>query len=100
MMCLNFEGSDLSLFLGSPAAEAEPLRHHVEASTDEEAGRYLVLFGGCNDCHTPGWDSSNGKLPTSQWLVGNSIGFQGPWGTTYPGNLRLFVQALSENGGG
>jgi mono/diheme cytochrome c family protein len=86
----------LVMFLGSAASAAEPLRHHVEASTDEEAGRYLVLFGGCNDCHTRGWDISNGKLPTSQWLLGNPIGFQGPWGTTYPANLRLFVQTISE----
>jgi hypothetical protein len=25
----------------------------VLATSDIEAGRYLVLVGGCNDCHTP-----------------------------------------------
>ncbi len=86
----------LVMFFVSAASAAEPLRHHVEAPTDVEAGRYLIQFGGCNDCHTPGWDTSNGTLPTSQWLLGNPIGFQGPWGTTYPPNLRLFTQTISE----
>lgn len=70
---------------------------HVQASSPEEAGRYLVKTGGCNDCHTPGWAESNGTLPESEWLVGNTVGFQGPWGTTYPPNLRLFVQNISED---
>lgn len=37
-----------------------------------------------------------GNLPQSQWLLGNAVGFQGPWGTSYPVNLRLYVQDLSE----
>ena len=26
----------------------------------------------------------------------DSLGWQGPWGTTYPPNLRLFFQSMSE----
>jgi mono/diheme cytochrome c family protein len=59
-------------------------------------GRYLVKLGGCNDCHTPGYAEAAGNLPQSQWLVGSAVGFRGPWGTSYPVNLRLFVQNLSE----
>ncbi len=69
---------------------------HVWAPTVTQAGRYLVLAGGCNDCHTPGWERSGGKLPWSQWLTGSPVGFQGPWGTTYAHNLRLLVQHVSE----
>jgi hypothetical protein len=29
-------------------------------------------------------------------LTGNPTGFHGPWGTTYPANLRLVAQQLSE----
>jgi mono/diheme cytochrome c family protein len=61
-----------------------------------ERGRYLVGVGACHDCHTPGFNEALGKVPQSQWLVGNSVGFQGPWGTSYPVNLRLYVQNLSE----
>jgi mono/diheme cytochrome c family protein len=59
-------------------------------------GRYLTKIAGCNDCHTPGYAQTGGKVPEQQWLVGDRLGWRGPWGTTYPANLRLFMQALSE----
>lgn len=52
-------------------------------------GEYLVRITGCNDCHTPGYMDHGGDVPTAQWLTGNTLGFTGPWGTTYPANLRL-----------
>ncbi|MEW5770540.1 MAG: cytochrome C [Pseudomonadota bacterium] len=61
-----------------------------------ERGRYLTQVGGCNDCHTPGYMQNEGKVPEGQWLTGTSLGFQGPWGTTYPANLRLTMSKLSE----
>jgi len=76
---------------------AEGALPYVVAPSPEAAGRYLVLFGGCNDCHTPGWEASGGKLPESEWLVGSPVGYRGPWGTTYASNLRLFVQAIGED---
>lgn len=62
-----------------------------------ERGRYLVSVSGCNDCHTPGYPESGGTLPESDWLVGSPVGFQGPWGTTYPANLRLLMASRSES---
>jgi mono/diheme cytochrome c family protein len=62
-----------------------------------ERGRYLVSTSGCNDCHTPGYPESGGILPVNFWLTGAPVGFQGPWGTTYPTNLRLLMQNLSEH---
>ena len=59
-------------------------------------GEYLVRVAGCNDCHTPGYAQAGGKIDTSDWLVGSPMGFHGPWGTTYPSNLRLRMQQLSE----
>jgi mono/diheme cytochrome c family protein len=61
-----------------------------------ERGRYLAKTSGCNDCHTPGYAMSGGKVPESEWLVGDRLGWNGPWGTTYPANLRLSMQNLSE----
>ncbi|QOV91285.1 hypothetical protein [Humisphaera borealis] len=74
-----------------------PKGPHVVASSPIEAGRYIVKVGGCNDCHTPGFAMTNGQVPESEWLVGEKMGFRGPWGTTYASNLRLFVRDLSEN---
>jgi mono/diheme cytochrome c family protein len=59
-------------------------------------GRYLVATTGCNDCHTPHYPESGGKIPQKQWLVGSPVGFQGPWGTTYPANLRLIMHKMTE----
>ena len=73
---------------GTPVADATP----------EAVGRYLVVLGGCNDCHTPGWAESNGELAEAGWLTGAPVGFRGPWGTSYPANLRLTAQKLSEDG--
>lgn len=62
-----------------------------------DRGRYLVKIGGCNDCHTPGYTASGGDVPESRWLIGDSIGYSGPWGTTYPANLRSLVAGMSED---
>jgi mono/diheme cytochrome c family protein len=62
-----------------------------------ERGRYLAQVSGCNDCHTPGYLERSGDVPEAQWLTGNQLGFQGPWGTTYPANLRRYVQELTED---
>lgn len=61
-----------------------------------ERGRYVVRTSGCNDCHTQGYPESGGTTPQARWLTGNMVGFNGPWGTTYPSNLRLLFQTLSE----
>jgi mono/diheme cytochrome c family protein len=61
-----------------------------------EQGRYLVRITGCNDCHTAGYAPSGGKVPEQEWLKGDALGWRGPWGTTYPSNLRLFLQGMTE----
>ena len=62
-----------------------------------ERGRYLVQIGGCNDCHTPGYPEAAGKIAQEKWLTGSAVGFQGPWGTSYPVNLRRYVQGMTES---
>jgi mono/diheme cytochrome c family protein len=69
---------------------------HVAAKEQVAAGRYLVTIGGCNDCHTPGWNTSGGSVSESQWLTGTPVGWRGPWGVTYPQNLRLTAAKMSE----
>jgi mono/diheme cytochrome c family protein len=60
-----------------------------------QRGQYMVATSGCNDCHTPGYPQADGKMPVSQWLTGSPVGFQGPWGTSYPANLRVTLSKLS-----
>ena len=80
------------------ATPGTPANAPVAASdTDLIArGEYMVRMGGCNDCHTPGWNDSAGQLPTAQWLTGSPLGNLGPWGTTYPANLRLKIASMDE----
>ncbi len=60
-----------------------------------DRGRYLVAVGGCNDCHTPGFAESGGTTLEAKRFLGNEVGFSGPWGVSYAGNLRLAVQRMS-----
>lgn len=71
-------------------------QNYVKGKTPVEAGKYLIIVGGCNDCHTPGYMLKEGDVPEEQWLIGWDVGFRGPWGTTYASNLRLLVQDISE----
>ena len=84
---------------GETVADAQPapVIPHVTAPSPEQAGRYLVLASGCNDCHTPGWMQAGDSVPESLWLTGVPVGWRGPWGTTYASNLRLAVQPFNED---
>ena len=61
-----------------------------------ERGRYLVATSGCNDCHTAGYMESSGQVPVTEWLMGVPVGFSGPWGTSYPANLRRTAANMDE----
>ena len=78
------------------ANAAEPRAKPAADAKAVERGRYLAKIAGCNDCHTPGYAMSGGKVPESQWLTGDKLGWRGPWGTTYATNLRLYLRDMSE----
>jgi mono/diheme cytochrome c family protein len=65
-------------------------------TTQVERGRYVITIAGCNDCHTAGFMERNMAVPEQDWLKGNPVGFQGPWGTTYAANLRLVMGGQTE----
>ena len=67
------------------------------ASKQIARGRYLATVGNCNDCHTAGYAPTDGKVPEKEWLKGDRLGFSGPWGTTYPTNLRLSLSRMTED---
>ncbi len=97
-MRLPFVGSILGLVSGLVALLAAfPVM--AEDSLDEklERGRYLVVITGCNDCHTAGYAMLEGKVPESEWLKGDPLGWNGPWGTTYAPNLRLSLATKTED---
>lgn len=79
----------LSLAGGIPMAHAnEPSVRH---------GERLAVIGGCHDCHTAGYAESGGAVDPAKALAGSSIGFRGPWGTSYASNLRLTAAGRTED---
>ena len=79
-------------WVGAASAAAKPSQAQMLAR-----GKYLVTFGACNDCHTPGWRESFGDVPVSNWMIGATIGFRGPWGTVYPANVRQRFFEITED---
>lgn len=83
--------------IAAPAAAVEQRKSGANRQArDIERGRYLVMITGCNDCHTPNFLITGGKTPEQDRLVGSKLGWRGAWGTTYPPNLRLYFQGVSE----
>jgi mono/diheme cytochrome c family protein len=86
-----------SVFAAEPALPNSAAGKASLAKANVERGRYLAIIGGCNDCHTSGYAPSGGNVPEREWLKGDSLGFRGPWGTTYAPNLRAVVASMSED---
>ena len=62
-----------------------------------ERGLYISIIGGCHFCHTEGYREADGKIDPEKALKGSSIGWQGPWGTTYAANLRDSAMGFTED---
>ena len=80
----------------STKSKAKPKPGDERPGTLIERGRYLVRVAGCNDCHTPGYPESGGTVPVEKWLIGDKLGWRGPWGTTYATNLRTYMAGVTE----
>ncbi|MEA3177515.1 MAG: hypothetical protein QOI59_1038 [Gammaproteobacteria bacterium] len=72
--------------VGTLAMIVCPQAHAAGGSAAQVArGKYLVEFGGCNDCHTPGYFF--GKPDMTRYLGGSDVGFQMPDKTVVGRNL-------------
>lgn len=58
------------------ASLAMPLRAHAADKHEIARGKYLVTFGSCTDCHTPG--SFFGRPDMTKFLGGSDVGFAIP----------------------
>lgn len=87
----------LRVLLPAALLAALPLTSVLADEDLIERGRYLVQISGCNDCHTSGYLVAPDQVAESDWLKGDNLGWYGPWGTTYPSNLRLLLPRLSES---
>ena len=71
---------------------------YAQGTVSPERGLQVSIVGGCHDCHTEGYNEAEGKIDPAKAMLGNHVGFRGPWGTTYASNLRLIASLLRENG--
>ena len=62
-----------------------------------ERGLYISIIGGCHFCHTEGYREAEGKIDPEKALKGSSVGWRGPWGTTYAVNLREIALGFTED---
>ena len=65
-----------SLFAGAIGAALVSLSSGALAQDAVARGKYLVNFGGCHDCHTPGYFF--GKPDQKRELGGSEVGFEIP----------------------
>jgi mono/diheme cytochrome c family protein len=78
------------------AADAPAKAGAKPVSKEVERGKYLVTITGCHGCHTPDFLVNGGRSPEKDYLTGGVTGWRGSWGTTYPVNLRLYFQGVTE----
>lgn len=55
-----------------------------------EKGKYLVNACGVLSHHTP--LGKDGKPDLTRFMAGSNVGYQGPWGVTYPKNLTPDIE--------
>jgi mono/diheme cytochrome c family protein len=89
-------GAGLLCVIGYQALNGQGARQTAAPNAQVERGRYVVEIGGCNDCHTTGYAEAGGKASEDARLKGDALGYRGPWGTTYPTNLRLTISKMTE----
>src|SRR5438132_8966239 len=87
----------LLILAGMTGLALAPWNANSQEREQIERGRYMVLTGHCNNCHTAGYAQREGNVPEKDWLQGSGAqGWRGPWGTTYASNLRINVNAMGE----
>ena len=90
--------SSMAAFVLAIAAIPAPAADSKASKEQIARGKYMLIVGSCNDCHTAGFAPKDGNVPESEWLLGDGqLGFRGPWGTTYAPNLRLSLSRMTED---
>jgi mono/diheme cytochrome c family protein len=73
----------MKIFAGLVAAALLTIPVAASAETQVERGKYLVIVGGCSDCHTPG--HFLGHPDMTKYLGGSDVGFAIPGAGVFVG---------------
>jgi len=74
----------------TPSGDAATGAGSTAAMTPVQRGEVVAYTSGCHDCHTPG--SLYGAPNFESILSGSELGWEGPWGVSYPRNLTPDVE--------
>ncbi len=87
-------GQTSARVMASMLGGAAPEKPSVIGQFPVAVGEYLVAIGGCNDCHTVGW---NQRRHTGRRAPhpGSAAGRNGPWGTSFATDLRPLAQTMT-----
>lgn len=71
----------------NPSPRATSARSADTRSREElvARGKQISYSSACHDCHTPG--GLYGNPDSTRAMSGSELGWEGPWGVTYPRNL-------------
>ena len=78
MRCALITATVAIAFLVSIAALAQQKAAKLPAEVAR--GKYLLQIAGCNDCHTPGYTASAGKVEEKLWPYRRPARLAGPMG--------------------
>jgi mono/diheme cytochrome c family protein len=87
----------ISIWLATSCLALVPLAANAAGDVSVERGLQVSITGGCHDCHTAGYNESEGKVDPNTALKGTAVGWRGPWGTSYPRNLRITASDKTED---
>jgi mono/diheme cytochrome c family protein len=90
--------SAIAIVLLATLATSASADETTSSSETIARGKYMIVVGHCNNCHTAAYMALAGEVPEQKWLMGNPIGWRGKSGTTYAPNLRLYFANLTEDG--
>ena len=71
-------------------AFSRPGTAHMSQAEKIALGERITYIAACNDCHTPG--TFYGNADAKRRLSGSELGWEGPWGVSYPRNLTPDVE--------
>jgi len=74
-----------------------PATAAAQGEVSVERGLQVSIIGGCHFCHTEGYREAEGRIDPEKALKGSSVGWRGPWGTTYASNLRASVAPITSS---
>ena len=88
----NIIGAGLLLAFAYQHANGQAAKQGGSNAQQIERGKYVVMIGGCNDCHTSADEKGNAQ---TDLMFGGGFRFTGPWGDVVSPNITRDPSGIS-----